>query len=252
MSNLRFFVDAEAIAKEFGDLKKEVESAITEGVKNVASMTHAKTQELASNNLHSLRELYLENLQFEEIENGIWVVSLDKPALFIEEGRKAGDMTEDLLRKNAKISKDGSRYKAIPFDHAKKPSQTPASANMFVSQVKSELKARKIPYKKIEYNSDGSPRLGKIHSIKDIQSLAPSERASHGALSGLTIYQRKLPSGKIKRDIMTFRVVSSKMKGSKWVHPGMEGKKFMDQALEWAEKIFNDEIMPSILEKYGK
>jgi hypothetical protein len=252
MSNLRFFVNAEAIAQEFGELKKEIEEAITQGVKQVASMTYAKTQELASEKLHSTRQIYLDNLEFQEIENNIWVVSLDQPALWIEEGRKAGDMTEDLLRKNAKTAKDGSKYKAIPFDHAKAPSQTSASALMFVNQIKSELKARKIPYKKIEYNSDGSPRLGRLHTIKDISSLKPSARASHGALDGLAIYQRKLPSGKVRRDIMTFRVVSSKHKGSKWIHPGSDGKKFMDEALEWAEKIFNDEILPSILEKYTK
>jgi hypothetical protein len=252
MPNLRFFVDAEAIAKEFGELKKEVEEALTQGVKQVASMTHAKTQELASEKLKSTRQLYLNNLEFKEIEMGIWVVSLDQPALFIEEGRKSGSMIPDLLRRNAKTAKDGSRYKAIPFQHNKPPSQTPRKSEEIVSLVKSELKARNIPYKKIEYNADGSPRLGRLHVIKDIQSPRPSARASHGVLDSLTIYQTKLPSGKIRRDIMTFRVASTKHEGSKWIHPGMEGKKFMDEALEWAEKIFNDEILPSILEKYTK
>jgi len=252
MINLKFFIDAEALAKEFGELKKQVEEAITLGVKQVASMTYAKTQELASSKLRSTRQLYLDNLSFQEVGQGIWVVSLDQPALWLEEGRKAGDMTEDLLRKNAKIAKDGSRYKAIPFEHGKSPSQTSANALMLVNQIKAELKARKIPYKKIEYNADGSPRLGRLHTIRDINSPKPSARASHGALDSLTIYQRRLPSGKIRRDILTFRTVSSKMKGSKWIHPGIEPKKFMDEALEWAEKIFNDEILPSILDKYSK
>jgi hypothetical protein len=215
-------------------------------------MTHAKTQELASEKLKSTRQLYLNNLEFKEIDRGIWIVSLDQPALFIEEGRKSGSMIPDLLRRNAKTAKDGSRYKAIPFQHNKPPSQTPRKSEEIVSLVKSELKARNIPYKKIEYNADGSPRLGRLHVIKDIQSPRPSARASHGVLDSLTIYQTKLPSGKIRRDIMTFRVASTKHEGSKWIHPGMEGKKFMDEALEWAEKIFNDEILPSILEKYTK
>jgi hypothetical protein len=161
-------------------------------------------------------------------------------------------MTEDLLRKNAKIAKDGSRYKAIPFDHGKPSSQTSVNTSMLVNQIKAELKARNIPYKKIEYNADGSPRIGRLHTIRGINSPKPSERASHGVLEGLTIYQRKLPSGKVRRDIMTFRTVSSKMKGSKWIHPGIEPKKFMDEALEWAEKVFNDEILPSILDRYSK
>lgn len=252
MSDLKFFIDAQALASTFGDLKNEVEDAITQGVKQVASMTHAKTQELASQNLHSLRQLYTDHLAFEELDHGVWVVSLDQPALFIEEGRKAGSMLDDLLKKNAKTAKDGSKYKVIPFSHSKHPSQVPASAAMFVNQVKSELKARKIPYKKIEYDQNGSPRIGKLHTINDISSLPPSERASHGALSGLSIYQRKLPSGRVRRDIMTFRVASSKHAGQKWIHPGMEGKKFMDEALEWAEQVFDKEILPAIMERYNK
>jgi hypothetical protein len=252
MPNLRFFIDAQAIAQEFGELKKEIEEAITQGVKQVASMTYAKTQELASEKLKSTRQLYLDNLKFEEIENGIWVVSLDEPALWLEEGRKAGSMIPDLLKRNARTAKDGSRYKAIPFSHNKPSSQTSRKSQDIINLVKSELKARKIPYKKIEYNSDGSPRLGKLHVINNINSPRPSIRASHGVLDSLTIYQTKLPSGKIRRDIMTFRVASTKHEGSKWIHPGIEAKKFMDEALEWAEKIFNDEILPSILEKYTK
>lgn len=252
MSNLKFFVDANHLSQEFGELKSQVQEALTLGVQRLASMTLAKTTELANEKLQSLRGKYLENLKYEEISNGIYVVSLDSPALFIEEGRDSGDMTEDLLRKNAKVAKDGSRYKAIPFDHAKPPSQTPASSQMFVNQVKMELKARKIPYKKIEYNQDGSPRLGKLHTIKDISSLRPSARASHGALSGLNIYQQKLPNGKISRSILTFRVVSSKHKGSKWIHPGLEPKKFMDQALEWAEKKWESEIFPEIMKRFDK
>lgn len=252
MSNLRFFVDADAIASEFNELKEEVKKAMEDGVKQVASMTYAKTQELASSKLNSTRKTYMDNLEFKEVAPGIWVVSLDEKAMWIEEGRKSGDMTEDLLKKNYKIAKDGSRYKAIPFDQAKPTSQTPMSARMFANQVKTELRARNIPYKKIEYNPDGSPRLGKLHTINDISSLRPSARASHGALAGLSIYQSQTKSGNVRRDIMTFRVVSSKHKGSKWIHPGLEAKKFMDEALEWASDIWDKEILPAILERFDK
>lgn len=252
MANLRFFIDASAIAEQFKELKSEVEKALTEGVQQIASMTYAKTQELASAKLNSTRQTYLNALSFKQIDNGIWVVSLDQPAMFIEEGRKAGDMTEDMLRKNYKVASDGSRYKAIPFDQAKTPSQTPVSAMQYVNQVKTELKARNIPYKKIEYDANGSPRLGKLHTINDIQSSKPSSRASHGALSGLSIYQRQMKNGSVRRDILTFRVVSSKHKGVKWSHPGMDGHKFMESALAWAESEFDKSILPAIMEKFGK
>lgn len=251
MANLRFFVDAQALASEFKELKEQVAQAIEQGVKQIASMTYAKTQELANSKLHSTRKTYLDNLDFKEIASGIWVVSLDEKALWIEEGRKSGDMTEDLLKKNAKTAKDGSRYKAIPFDQAKAPSQTPRSAQQFVNQVKNELKARKIPFKKLEYNQDGSPRIGRLHTI-NIDSARPTSRASFPALSGLNIYQTKTPSGNVRRDIMTFRVVSSKHKGSKWIHPGLPAKNLMDEAFNWASDIWDKEILPAILEKFGR
>lgn len=250
--NLKFFVNAEAIAKDFEDLKKEVEEAVTLGVKQVASMTYAKTQELAGQELKSTRETYMNSLKFEEVQKGIWVVSLDEKALFIEEGKAAGSMIPDLLRKNAKTAKDGSRYKVIPFDQGKSISKAPESSHMFLNQVKKELKQRGIPYKKLEFDKDGSPRIGRLHTIKDIESFRPSSRASFGALSGLTIYQTKTPGGKVKRDILTFRVASSKHEGSKWIHPGLKAHKFMDEALSWAEGVFDKEILPAILESFKK
>lgn len=251
MANLKFSVNASVIAQEFGDLKEAVEQAITEGVQQVASMTMAKTQELASQGLNSTRHIYMDALSFEEVEPGLWMVSLDESAMWIEEGKPAGSMVEDLLRRNFKVAKDGSRYRSIPFDQAKSPSRTPSNMRGVVAQVKAELKSRGIPYKKIEYNKDGSPRVGRLHTINDIQSARPSPRASYGALAGLTIYQRPTGSGSVRRDIMTFRTVSSKHKGSKWIHPGLPPRRFMDQALEWAEKTFEDEILPSILERFG-
>jgi hypothetical protein len=47
-------------------------------------------------------------------------------------------------------------------------------------------------------------------------------------------------------------MVSSKHKGNKWIHPGYEAQKFMDEALEWASNVFDKEILPSILEGFTK
>ena len=50
---------------------------------------------------------------------------------------------------------------------------------------------------------------------------------------------------------MTFRTVTDGPGSQgKWIHPGMDGKKFLDKAAEWAEKNFYDQILPEILEKW--
>lgn len=249
--NLKFFINAEELAKSLNEFKEEAQKALEEGVRQLSVMTHAKVVELAQEKLKSTRKTYTDNLDYEEVSPGVWVVSLDKPALWIEEGRKSGDMTEDLLRKNAKVSKDGSRYKSIPFEHSKPPSQMDPFSRMLVDKVKFELKKANIPFKKLELDPKGSPRLGKLHTL-NISSPFPSSRASHEALHGLTIYQTMGPKGKVRRDILTFRTVSDKHKGKKWIHPGKEGEKFFEKALEWAEKEWETSILPEIMSRFDR
>ena len=113
-----------------------------------------------------------------------------------------------------------------------------------------ELRKRNIPYKKLELDKAGNPRLGLLHTIKDLQGPKPSKMAKHGALEGLSIYQTKTKSGKVKRDIMTFRVVkdSHKEEGL-WYHPGLKGAKLFEQAYDWAVKEF-DRMLEDVYGKY--
>lgn len=55
---------------------------------------------------------------------------------------------------------------------------------------------------------------------------------------------------KAKRSIMTFRVVSSKHKGTKWEHPGIEGTHFFEEAETWAKQQWDTHIVPDILRKF--
>lgn len=246
---LKFFINAQELASQFGEFKASVQVELEKGVQALSAMTHAKVSELASNSLSTSREKYLKALDYQEVAPGVWVVSLDESMLWLEDGRKAGDMTEDLLKKNAKTAKDGSRYKSIPFDQAKPTSQQNQFSRDMTKLIKDTLRRENRPYKKLELNADGSPRIGKIGSF-DIDSPLPSSRANTPALFGLSIYQTKTASGRVRKDIVTFRTVSSKMKGQKWIHPGIEAKKFMDKSLEWAEKEWETSILPAILEKF--
>jgi hypothetical protein len=249
MNNLKFTINAEEMAAAFGEMKQAVETALTKGVQSLASMTHQKTIELANAKLKSTRKIYTDNLSFEQVAPSIWVVSLSEPALWIEEGRKAGSMVDDLLRKGAKTSKDGNRYKAIPFEHSKPSSQQTSGQKDLVALIKSTLKTYGLGVKKIEYDQKGSPRVGRLHSF-NINSPFPSPRASTPALFGLTVYQSKTPGGNVRRDVMTFRMVSDKHKGNKWIHPGRDADKFMDAALAWAEKEWEQNVLPSILKEF--
>jgi hypothetical protein len=252
MDGLKFEIDIEALAATFKEEAQKVQEALYEGVKALSAMTYARTVELANEKLHTTREQYIEALDYKEISKGVWVVSLSEKMLWLEEGKDAGSMVDDLLKKNPKTAKDGTKYKVIPFEHSKSPSRMTPMHQSLVEDLKKELKSRSIPFKKIEKNADGSPRVGKLHSL-NIASPLPTPRASHPIFHGLTIYQSKTPSGKMRRDIMTFRIVSEKHKQTgKWVYPGLEAYKLMDKAFEASVKEFEDQILPSILAKYEK
>ena len=252
MDGLKFEIDIEALAATFKEEAEKVQEALYEGVKALSAMTYARTVELANEKLHTTREDYIEALDYKEISKGVWVVSLSEKMLWIEEGKDAGSMIDDLLKKNPKTAKDGTKYKVIPFEHSKSPSRMTPMHQSLVEDLKKELKSRSIPFKKIEKNADGSPRVGKLHSL-NIASPLPTPRASHPIFHGLTIYQSKTPSGKVRRDIMTFRIASEKHKQTgKWVYPGLEAYKLMDKAFEASVKEFEDQILPSILAKQEK
>jgi hypothetical protein len=249
---LKFEIDIEQLASQFKEEAEKVQQALYEGVKALSSMVYARTVELANEKLHSTRQDYIDALDYKEIATGVWIVSLDKKMLWLEEGKDPGTMIDDLLKKNPKIAKDGTKYKVVPFEHSKTPDRMSKQHLSLVNDLKKELKSRNIPFKKIEKNADGSPRIGKLHTL-NIPSPLPTPRASHPIFHGLTIYQHRTSSGSIRRDIMTFRVASEKHKQQgKWFYPGLEAYKLMDKAFEISVKEFEDSILPSILAKYEK
>lgn len=248
--SLKIKVDIQSLAQQCKEFALEAEHDLKKGVAGLAASTHANVAMMASQELHSSRKDFMDNLGFEEIAEGIWVVSIDEKGLWIEEGLEAGhDMKPDLL-KNAKTSKNGYRYQIIPFEHTKPPSQTTDTAKDIVRQIKNNLKKERIPYKKIEKDSRGKPKLGKLHSFS-WDSAIPG-RGNTPVLSRVSIYQNlNKQTGKVQRDIFTFRTVSENPKSNgKWIHPGVKAKKYLDIAAEWAMRTWENEILPEILNKW--
>lgn len=250
MADLRFDIDIDAITREFRDVKKEMDKELKSSVRGLASMTHAKVLELATNELRSLSKMYKDNVSFQEIEENLWVVSLDEKALWIEEGRKSGFMEELLNGKSGKTNKQGEKYAVIPFEHSKNPSEQSSQARDLSNLIKAELKRKKIPYRKVEYHPDGSPKLGLIHRF-DVKSARLKEHHKDEPLKGVAIYQRKDKAGRVQRDVMTFRVIhENHREEGKWVHPGREGDKLMDKAFKWAMNEWENKILPEILGRH--
>jgi predicted DNA-binding WGR domain protein len=253
MSNLRFYVDTERLADQFGKLKEDVKTDLTKGVENLANMTHARTLELAGENLTSLQKMYKDNVEFSNPAPNFWVVTLKEPAMWIEEGRKAGFMEELLNGKSGRTGKNG-KYAIIPFHHNKNPTEQSAKAYDLAKEIQYELKKKGVNWKKIEKDEDGSPRLGKLHTFQFDNARAIAQKATHKnpLTKGVSVYQTMQKDGSVRRDVMTFRVISEKSRNEgAWVHPGRPGSKILDKAFDWAMSTWEKDILPAIFEKYN-
>lgn len=253
MSDLKFNIDIDILSKQIGGMKDGVKKDLIQSAESLANMTHAKTLELATEELTSLAKLYKDNIEFSTPAEGFWVITLKEPALWIEEGRKNGFMQELLDGKSSRMGKNG-RYAVIPFVHNINPTEQSYKAHDLAQEIKFELKKKGVNWKKIEYNQDGSPRLGLLHRF-DLETARPTEAQKdihkHSLTKGVAVYQRKDGAGKVKREVLTFRVITEghKQEGL-WIHPGRQGNKILDKSFEWAMDTWEKDIIPAIFAKY--
>jgi hypothetical protein len=251
-------------------LRPQVEKALQAAARDLAVQTHAHITEQVQEKLHSTRDKYLEHLKVSEVSKDTWIITLDQKAMWIEAGMDEHEMLDDLLSSpKAKTAKDGSKYLVVPFEHKKGPTQQTPAQNDLTATVKKELSKRKIPYGKIETDPAGNPKTGLLHSL-DIMKLpiknvegpgmgkGPLGQVRQGPtgipyLQGIRIYQndikKKDGSSGVKRSIMTFRVASSKHKGTgRWVHPGLQARNFFEEAAQWAIEQWFSTIAPQLIE----
>lgn len=266
------------------NLVPAMERAARAAAEQLSAQTHAHIVERVQAKLRSTREKYLENLGMQQVDGNTWVIQVDQPALFIEDGLPPNfDMIDSLLddsprpgAKNkptgkTKTAKDGSRYRVVPFEHSKaKTRQTPAQTSL-TDTIKSEMKRRGMPgIGTLEVDGNGKPKQGLVRSfsirnqpvktsVGPGQGKGPMGAVRQGPtgipfLQGVRIYQKTMKDGKgkdvTKKAVMTFRVVSTKHKGQgRWIHPGLQARKFLDEAVDWALREWETKIKDSVLDQ---
>lgn len=253
------------------DIKDKVDQAAKDALRDLSYKTHNHIVEEVQGKLHSTREKYLAQLKPPTLlEDGVWLIELGDKAMWIEEGIEPNhDMLDDLLKsKKAKTAKDGSKYIVVPFKHNEKPSNMTPAQKSLQDTIKKEFKSRNIPYGKMEVDAGGNAKKGLLHSfdIKNApiktsnlpgQGKGPVGQVMQGPtkiplLQGVRVYQKeitdKLGKKHMQKAVMTFRVASSKHKGQgRWIHPGLDAKKFFDEAADWALKQWEDNIKEKVM-----
>lgn len=254
-----------AVGQGLDDIAK---TAMKQAGERLTAMTRGHIAEEAGKKLHTRRQMFLDGLTHFQLDDSTFVVNLDAKVRWIDDGMPAHNMIDDLLKsKNAKTAKDGSKYVVVPFQHKKGETQMTPAQKTLLDTIKKELKDRKIDYGKIETGAGGKPKLGLLHSF-DIKHAPIKTTNSPGQgkgaighvmqgptgiplLQGIRIYQRQVKNKDggtgTRRDIMTFRVASSKHKGQgRWDHPGNEAVHLMEEGYTWAKNTWEREIVPQL------
>lgn len=264
MSDIQIKLNVKDLAAQCKEFAKEVEADIKKGVARLAAATHQEVLNMASNGpdkLDSSQRQFLENVKYKPDETiGIYIITILEDGMFVEEGVHAGKMNTEswLLKSNkAKTNKDGKKYVFVPFEWGRPPSSLPASDELrkrdrdYVQDLRKELNAQKIGWKKIERNDKGSPRIGILHEF-NFGGPKPG-KGNTPIFNRVTIAQEDKTdknTGKkfIQRNITTFRTATEDKPG--WEHPGLKPKHYLEKAEDFFWKEFEEKILPEVFRKW--
>jgi hypothetical protein len=277
MANFEISINVQDIIAQHQEIADKIEAAVKEGVYKLAIQAHYHVVEIAKSKLRSTKEDFSNAVTLTPDGENAWNVTVPKRMMWIEEGLPSNfDMIPGFLNSAKAKSGPNGKYLVIPFKHNKAPSQQTNVQAALGNIVKAELKKRNIAYGGIERHADGMPKTGKLHGnlgITGPPSMNPPKSGQEGPvghplavhpkpprqegpsgrpyLAGLSIQQKMGPfkEGLAKKDMMTFRTVSSKSSG--WKHPGMEKLDSLGLTYTWALEKWDSDILPGILKDLG-
>jgi len=234
---------------------------------DIASSARAKWIRLAQQSLRSSKRDYIEGIQDIEgagAERSIALVGWLANA--VESGMPSRDLRTTLLqntrsgtRGGVRISKDGSRYRSIPFRHG-----TPGSSG----QAGQPMGRRYGPQgaASFAHAAEGSMDKGQAAQLgKRIYSLAkqlrPGQRLAAGHAPRLAPWHqtdvfagmqrtRKTYGRSTQSHYSTFRTISE-ANPTGWIHPGIQGRHLIPQVEEHVRKIIPATIGAAIKAALG-
>ncbi len=236
-SDLKVILDFSPLIKSLQQLenlkapiKKSLEALAMGAFEEAIILVNKKFPKDAEN------KLYLENLEFKKNTTGgfdKFLIIWHEPLMYLEEGRKATDMRDTHLK--------GKKYVRIPFLHSKnfKPTMDSKKAAA-IKEIKTAMKANKIPITKTLLDGKGMPILSSLSSPKAAATIKNVSSAFKGSVSGksilnnLNIYQTKNKNGGIDKTYMTFRTLSENSKAS-WIIPARPPADIYNETFKWIE-----------------
>ena len=266
--------------EELLELGPALKKIANEAGDELSKMAVAKAKEKAAEKLHTRRQMYQDGLSWEKHGQDTWMIVLDGKVRWIDDGQTAFDMLKGLLNSpKAKNGKNG-KYIVVPFHTGPKGTEKGTNTRIGNTQaqqdltkaVKDALKAKNIPFAKIEKDSQGNDLMGKLHGFDIVNapvkqdagpgqrrgpvgevmqgSKAKGEKSGSPFLQGVSVHQFKDKNGKTRRSILTFRVATESQGGmAKWEHPGNDAVDILEKAVEDAIDMWQKDVAPALVEK---
>ena len=219
---------------------------------DVADGARAHWIKLARSNLSSSKDEYVKSIQAVQAEAGVRTISLvGWLANRVERGLDPYDMHETLLRNTrsgtaagVKISKDGFRYRAIPFRHGSAGSAGRVGAPMGSAYGPHGDDSRAIGGPEGTMSLHAAVALGKsVHAAA--KQLKPGQRLPAGTGQAPKLHERHTTdiyagmqrvrhtyAKATQSSYKTFRMISERVP-EKWHHPGIEARDLSDQVGMW-------------------
>lgn len=238
-NEIKVTINVEPLIKTIKQLS-ELKKPINQSIERLAMAAFDQAVALVNQKLKSDRErgIYLKNLHFEKNKTGgfdKYLIILDEPALYIEDGHPDIDMKKTHLK--------GRDYVRIPFKHKEKGSEKNKQNDM-MREIKTALKENKIPITKPILDKKGSAILSTKENpraaamIKRVNSNYKGSVSGQSFLNNLNVYQtertNRAGNKVIDKTYMTFRTLSKNSK-AKWVIPGKPGINVFDDIYKFIE-----------------
>ncbi len=246
------------LEKSLEGLAPAVEAEINSAVKDVAYAAYATIMAKAQAELHSTRQDYIKGLEFIDLGDNNFVISLDgELANHLEDGYPSFNMVPKMLA-SSKIVEVGSRagqswvqssspkgnkpshkFAHVPFE--RKPFSAEGTSNMadaIKAMTATNSRGRKQKITSIFKDEGGTPLEGKVAIAKSDNPL----------LNGLVKYQKKYINDKGEETVQSvyinYRTISEN--GKPWMHPGWKGLKAFEEAEKEIVKQL-DQIIKTLL-----
>ena len=233
-------------------------AAMTIFIRRLGEAARGHWIKVASEKLQSSRTDYINGIQPLSMNKQTAVITLTGAVpLMVEEGWDARFLHDTLLENGAKTSKDGDRYRSIPFRH-KGPDSGPVGGGPMGSQFSNQKKAMSLAAPHAVVNDTlklgriihrAAKKLGGSDSMKTPKNALKMiggggllrQHHTTDIFSGMKVNKQLThvsSKGKptFQKTYSTFRTISDKEPG-KFYHPGIMPRNFADEVGAYVQKI---------------